>query len=193
MSRIYHASSTVGSATDFRVFTFTPKYQTVTEPLVRPQTNGSGCLETTAPFFFGFSGFTGFTGWAQLRILIADDHEIIRAGVRAILHWRSDIDIVEASNGEEAIAQARKTNPDLVVLDVTMPVMNGIEAARQLKSEMPQIPILMLSMHDGQSMAYELARIGVQGFVSKNDAGEKLSGAIDAVLAGGTFFGAATP
>jgi DNA-binding NarL/FixJ family response regulator len=125
-----------------------------------------------------------------LRVLIADDHEIIRAGVRAILHRRSDVDVVEAANGEEAIEQARKTNPDVIILDVTMPVMNGIEAARQLKSEMPEIPVLMLSMHDGQSMANELARIGVQGFVSKNDAGEKLPGAIDTVVAGGTFFGA---
>jgi two-component system nitrate/nitrite response regulator NarL len=127
-----------------------------------------------------------------LRILIADDHEIIRAGVRAILHWRSNVEVVEASNGEEAIEQARKTNPDVIILDVTMPVMTGIEAARRLKREMPQVPILIMSMHDGESMANELARIGVQGYVSKNDALTKLPVAIDTVLAGGTFFGAAT-
>jgi DNA-binding NarL/FixJ family response regulator len=128
-----------------------------------------------------------------VRILIADDHEIIRAGVRAILNWQNDVEVVEASNGQEAIEQARKTNPDVIILDVTMPIMTGIEAARRLKSEMPQVPILILSMHEGESMANELARIGVQGYVSKNDASVKLRMAIDTVLAGGTFFGAATP
>jgi two-component system, NarL family, nitrate/nitrite response regulator NarL len=126
----------------------------------------------------------------HLRVLIADDHEIIRTGVRAILRWRANVEVIEASNGEEAIEQARKTNPDVIILDVTMPVMTGIEAARRLKKEMPQVPILILSMHDGQSMADELARIGVQGYVSKNDATAKLPAAIDAVLAGGTYFGA---
>jgi two-component system, NarL family, nitrate/nitrite response regulator NarL len=128
--------------------------------------------------------------WVPLRILIADDHEIIRTGVRAILHWRANVDVVEAANGQEAIEQARKTNPDVIILDVTMPVMTGIEAARRLKREMPKIPILILSMHDGPSMADELARIGVQGYVSKNDASAKLPAAIDALLKGGTFFGA---
>jgi two-component system, NarL family, nitrate/nitrite response regulator NarL len=128
-----------------------------------------------------------------VRILIADDHEIIRTGIRAILRWWANVDVVEASNGREAIQQARKTNPDVIILDVTMPVLTGIEAARRLKKEMPQVPILILSMHDGQSMADELARIGVQGYVSKNDASAKLTLAIDAVLAGGTFFGTATP
>jgi DNA-binding NarL/FixJ family response regulator len=127
-----------------------------------------------------------------VRILIADDHEIIRAGVRAILNWQNDVEVVEASNGHEAIEQARKTNPDVIILDVTMPIMTGIEAARRLKSEMPQVPILILSMHEGESMANELARIGVQGYVSKNDASTKLPVAIDTVLAGRTFFGAAT-
>jgi DNA-binding NarL/FixJ family response regulator len=128
-----------------------------------------------------------------VRILIADDHEIIRAGIRSILLSRSDVQIFESCNGQEAIEQARKANPDVIILDVTMPVMTGIEAARRLKSEMPQIPILVLSMHDGESMANELAQIGVQGYVSKTDAAEKLPDAIDTVLAGGTFFGAATP
>jgi DNA-binding NarL/FixJ family response regulator len=82
---------------------------------------------------------------------------------------------VEASNGQEAIEQARKTNPDIIILDLAMPVMTGIEAARRLKKEMPQIPILIMSMHDdGHAMARELAPIGIQGFVSKTDAAQKL-------------------
>jgi two-component system, NarL family, nitrate/nitrite response regulator NarL len=125
-----------------------------------------------------------------LRILIADDYEVVRAGIWALLlHWRQDIEIGEACNGQEAIDQARKTNPDLIILDITMPVMSGIEAARRLKSEMSAIPIIVLSMHEGQSMINELTRIGVQGFVSKNDAVQKLPNAIDIILAGGTYFG----
>jgi len=128
-----------------------------------------------------------------LRILIADDYEIIRAGVRALLRWRTDVDVIEASNGQEAIEQARKTNPDVIILDLAMPVMTGLEAARRLKEEMPQVPILILSMNDDvHTLARELAQIGVEGFVSKTDVAQKLPDAIDTVVAGGTFFGAAT-
>jgi DNA-binding NarL/FixJ family response regulator len=127
-----------------------------------------------------------------LRILIADDHEIVRAGTRMILLSRPDVDVIEASNGQEAIEQARKTKPDLIILDVTMPVLTGIQAARRLKQEMPKIPILILSMHEGRQLAHELRAIGVQGYVSKTDAAKKLSDAIDAILAGGTYFGAPT-
>jgi two-component system, NarL family, nitrate/nitrite response regulator NarL len=123
-----------------------------------------------------------------LRILIADDHEIVRAGLRAILRWRSDVEIIEASNGQEAIEQARRTNPDVIILDFTMPILTGMEAARRLKKEMPQVPILIMSMHDGDAIARELAQIGVQGFVSKTDAAQELSEAIDIILAGGTYF-----
>jgi two-component system, NarL family, invasion response regulator UvrY len=128
----------------------------------------------------------------KLRILIADDHEIVRAGIRAILRLRTDVDVVEASNGEEAIEQARKTNPDVIILDFMMPVMTGLAAARRLKEEMPQVPILIMSMHEGHAMARELSLIGVQGFVSKTDAAQKLPEAIDTLLAGGTFFEAVT-
>jgi DNA-binding NarL/FixJ family response regulator len=129
-----------------------------------------------------------------VRILIADDHEIIREGVRRILRERTDVEIVEASNGQEAIEQAHKTNSDIIILDLAMPIMMGLETARRLKNEMPQIPIVVMSMHaDGRAIAIELAKIGVRGFVSKTDAAQKLSEAIDAVVAGGTFFSAATP
>ena len=128
-----------------------------------------------------------------MRVLIADDYKIIRVGVGALLRWRMDVDIVEASNGQEAIEQARKTNPDVIILDLAMPVMTGLEAARRLKEEMPQVPILILSMNDDvHTLARELAQIGVEGFVSKTDVAQKLPHAIETVLAGGTFFGAAT-
>jgi two-component system nitrate/nitrite response regulator NarL len=134
------------------------------------------------------NSIVGFPGTGPLRILIADDHEIVRAGIRAILLLRPDVDVIEASNGQEAIEQARKTKPDLIILDVTMPVVGGAQAARLLKNEMPKIPILILSMHEGPHFAHELRAIGVQGYVSKTEAVTKLPEAIDALLSGGTFF-----
>jgi two-component system, NarL family, nitrate/nitrite response regulator NarL len=128
-----------------------------------------------------------------VRILIADDHEIIRTGVRTILLQRSDVQVFEVSNGQDALRQARKTKFDVIILDVTMPVMTGVEVARRLKQEMPDVPVLILSMHEGASLRNELNRIGVKGYVAKTDAATKLLDAIDAVLAGGTFFDAATP
>ena len=123
-----------------------------------------------------------------MRILIADDHEIVRAGIRAILLLRADVEVIEASNGQEAIAQARKTKPDLIILDVTMLVLGGIQAARRLKQEMPKIPILILSMHEGPHLAHELWAIGVQGYVSKTEAVTTLPEASNALLGGVTFF-----
>jgi two-component system, NarL family, nitrate/nitrite response regulator NarL len=124
-----------------------------------------------------------------LRVLIADDHEIVRAGLRAtILRLRPDFQIFEARNGQEAIEQARQAKFDVIILDVTMPIMTGIEAARRLKEEMPDIPVLILSMHEGASLMNALTRIGVKGYVAKADAATKLLDAIDTVFAGGTFF-----
>ena len=123
-----------------------------------------------------------------MRILVADDHEIVRAGIRAILLLQLDVEVIEASNGQEAIEQARKTKPDVIILDVTMPILTGIQAARRLKEEMPKIPILILSMHEGPQLAHELRAIGVQGYVSKTDAATTLPDAINALLGGRTFF-----
>ena len=92
-----------------------------------------------------------------------------------------------------AIDQARKIKPDVIILDITMPGMTGIEAARQLKRELPQIPILILSMHDLYAVAGQLSRIGVQGFISKAEVAQNLPDAINAVVSGGTFFRTATP
>jgi two-component system, NarL family, invasion response regulator UvrY len=129
----------------------------------------------------------------RLHILIADDHEIVRTGVRTILLQRSDVQISEVSNGQEALRQARKTKFDVIILDVTKPTMTSLEVARRLKQEMPAVPVLILSMHECASLRNELNRIGVKGYVAKTDAAAKLLDAIDAVLAGGTFFDAATP
>jgi two-component system response regulator NreC len=124
-----------------------------------------------------------------VRILIADDHEIVRKGVCSILESRKDIEICgEASNGQEAVQKALQLNPDLVILDVTMPVLDGFAAARQVKEVLPNVPILMLSMHDANDAVREAQLAGVQGFVTKSEAANVLLRAVDALFDGHTFF-----
>jgi two-component system, NarL family, response regulator NreC len=124
-----------------------------------------------------------------VRILIADDHEIVRKGVATVLSARRDLEVCgEAADGEEAVRKAAELSPDLVILDLTMPEMNGISAAQKLKEILPGVPILILSMHEGASLLETLRRIGVQGYVPKTQASEKLLDAVDALAKGNTYF-----
>ncbi len=126
---------------------------------------------------------------APLRILIVDDHETVRKGVSSILETRKDVEVCgEASNGQEGVEKASQLNPDLIVLDVTMPVLDGFSAARQIRAILPEVAILILSMHAGHSIIREAQQAGVQGFVSKSDTGQQLLRAVGAVLQGQTFF-----
>jgi DNA-binding NarL/FixJ family response regulator len=128
--------------------------------------------------------------WEEfLRILIADDHEAVRKGVCTILSAREDVEICgEAENGKEAIEKAHALKPDLVILDITMPVLSGFEAAREIRKTLPQVPILILSMHESNQLIEEAKKIGVQGYVTKTQVGGKLLQAVDAVLRKETFF-----
>lgn len=123
-------------------------------------------------------------------MLIADDHEAIRKGVRTILRSRQDVEICgEASNGSEAIRMAVDLNPDLIILDLTMPVMGGFAAAKELRRLLPAIPILFYSMHEGTQLMKEAKQAGARGFVSKNRISDTLLDALDAVVVrNGTFF-----
>jgi two-component system nitrate/nitrite response regulator NarL len=124
-----------------------------------------------------------------VRILIADDHEIVRKGVSSLLQSRENFEICgEASNGEEAVQQARQLDPDLVVLDVTMPILDGISAAKRIRKLKPSTPILILSMHEGREMIRAAKLAGAQAFVTKSDVSSNLLKAVDAVLEGHTFF-----
>jgi DNA-binding NarL/FixJ family response regulator len=124
-----------------------------------------------------------------LRILVADDHEAVRKGIRAILSTRPDVEQChEAANGLEAIEKARELKPDLIILDVTMPVMSGLMVARTLVKELPESLIVLLSMHEGKQVVEQAKSIGIRGYVSKADAGSKLLAAVDAVLGNQTFF-----
>jgi DNA-binding NarL/FixJ family response regulator len=124
-----------------------------------------------------------------VRILIADDHEIVRKGVSSLLQSRDNFEICgEASNGEEAVQQARQLDPDLIVLDVTMPILDGISAAKRIRKLKPSTPILILSMHEGREMVRAAKLAGAQAFVTKSDVSSNLLKAVDAVLEGHTFF-----
>jgi DNA-binding NarL/FixJ family response regulator len=102
---------------------------------------------------------------------------------------RGDLEVcAEASNGKEAVEKARELNPDLVILDITMPELNGLDAARQIRSFAPNLPILILSVHKSKQVVEEAKKIGVRGYVTKGDTIQKLLLAVDTVLQDQTFF-----
>ena len=128
-------------------------------------------------------------GCAPMRIVIADDHELVRRGVCSILESRKDFRVCgEASNGADAVQKTLELHPDLVILDVTMPVLDGFAAARQIAKSLPDLPVLMLSMHDGKEMVRASKSVGAHGFVTKAEVSSTLLMAVDTLLQGGMYF-----
>jgi DNA-binding NarL/FixJ family response regulator len=125
----------------------------------------------------------------MIRAIIADDHALFRILARTILEKRGDIEVHEASDGSEAVAKALKLKPDVVILDLNMPVMSGYEAAAELRRLLPETPILFFSLQGRTQLAAEARSFGVQGFVNKADANKALLQAVDDVVVNkGTFF-----
>jgi DNA-binding NarL/FixJ family response regulator len=123
------------------------------------------------------------------RILVADDHEIVRRGICSLLSNRSGWELcAEAGNGREAVEKAKELRPDLVILDLHMPSLNGLEAARQILRDNPQQRILVLTITDSEQMAQELLRVGAKGYVLKSDAATDLINAVEALQLNRTFF-----
>jgi DNA-binding NarL/FixJ family response regulator len=124
------------------------------------------------------------------RILLADDHEIVREGIRTLIaRSRPEWEICgEARDGEEALEAVRKLKPDVVILDVTMPKMSGLEAAPRIAKLGLGCRILMFTMHDSERLASEVRQAKAQGLVLKSQAARDLIRAVDRLLAGGTFF-----
>lgn len=117
-----------------------------------------------------------------VRVLIADDHEVVRRGIRALLEMEAGWTVCgEAANGREAIALATTTAPDVAVLDVSMPELNGFEATRQIRKALPQCEVLILTMHDSEQVLREALAAGARGYVLKSDAGRNLIAAVDAL------------
>jgi DNA-binding NarL/FixJ family response regulator len=125
----------------------------------------------------------------KIKILIADDHEIVRGGVRTLVESQPGyVCCGEAKSGREAVRMAEALQPDVAIVDVTMPEMNGIEAARQILKLCPNTKVLVFTVHDAEQVVVEIFRIGAHGYVLKSDAGSQLLQAIECVLGGRHFF-----
>ena len=123
-----------------------------------------------------------------MKVLIADDHGIVRTGIRLLLERQPDVEVVgEAADGIEAVEQALACDPDLCILDVGMPRMTGLQAAREIRSHLPDARVLMLSMHDDERYLFEALKAGASGYVLKREADQDLVGAIRAVGRGDAF------
>ena len=121
-------------------------------------------------------------------VLIADDHEIVRAGVRNLIESGGYSCCAEASNGREAVKMAEELRPDVAILDVTMPELNGIEAAKQVLKLCPQTKVLVFTVHDAEHVVVEIFRTGAHGYILKSDAGRQLLDAVKCVLGGKHYF-----
>lgn len=125
---------------------------------------------------------------AEIRIVVADDHAILRDGICSLLERQPGITVVgQAGNGQEALAQAGKLRPDIVLMDVAMPVMDGLEATRRIKTAYPEIKILILTQHDNREYVEPLLQAGASGYVLKRSGGREVLMAIRQVYEHGAF------
>jgi len=123
-----------------------------------------------------------------VRVLLADDHAIVRAGVRMLLETEPDLEIVgEAENGREAVEMANELQPDIVVMDISMPEMDGFEATKHVKASLPECEVLVLTMHDNEQYFFQALNAGASGYVPKKAAPVALVSAIRAVRDGGVY------
>jgi len=123
-----------------------------------------------------------------VRVLLADDHALVRAGIRALLEGLEGVTVVaEAANGIEVLELARKHRPDVVLLDISMPGLGGLEASAQLKQELPEVRVVMLSMHANEEYVLQALRAGAVGYMLKDSATAQLELALQAVMQGETY------
>ena len=124
----------------------------------------------------------------KARVLIADDHTIVRSGVRLLLQAEPDIEVVgEALNGDKALALAESLRPNVILMDIAMPGMDGLEATRQIKARFPDMHVLVLTMHRSDEYFFEMLKAGASGYVLKGAETNELIGAIRAVARGEVF------
>lgn len=124
-----------------------------------------------------------------LRILIADDHELIRRGLRALIESRAGWTVcAEAATGRDAIEKARLTKPHIIIMDISMPDLNGIEATRRILKVLPKTEILILTMHDTEQIIREILEAGARGYVLKSDAGRDLIAGVESLCRRKPFF-----
>ncbi len=124
----------------------------------------------------------------MIRVLLVDDHTLVRQGIRVLLETQEDIEVVaEASGGYEAIDKAREFRPDIILMDLAMPDLNGMEAIRQIRAESSDIHVVALTMHDANEYLFRALEAGAAGYMLKEADASELAAAIRAVHAGGSF------
>src|SRR5689334_11015193 len=125
----------------------------------------------------------------KIKVLLADDHTVVRQGLRALLAAEEDMDILgEAENGRQAIQLCRKLSPDVAVIDIAMPVLNGLEATRQITRSMPSTKVLILSSYSDEEYVQQLTEAGAAGYLVKQTAANDLIKAIREAQKGNAFF-----
>jgi two-component system, NarL family, response regulator NreC len=124
----------------------------------------------------------------DIKVLIADDHQIVREGLRSLLEQEPGINLVgEAENGRQTLRLARELTPDVIIMDVAMPDLNGIEATRQIVAEFPTIKVIALSMHDDRRFVLNMIKAGAQGYLLKDNTFKDLAKAIRVVVTNKTY------
>lgn len=127
----------------------------------------------------------------SIKIFLVEDHDIVRNGIKALLKSQSDIEIVgEASNGLEALEKLEKVQPDIILMDMNMPVIDGLDGTRRIKVRFPLVKILVLSMHDHESYLIDMLEAGANGYILKNASIDELMFAIRKIANDGTYIGA---
>jgi DNA-binding NarL/FixJ family response regulator len=126
---------------------------------------------------------------SRLHILIVDDHEVVRRGLRALIESQPGWEVCgEAATGREAVEKTRNLKPNVVVMDIAMPELNGLDATRQIVKAIPRTAVLILTVHESEQLVHEVLEAGVQGYVLKSDAGRDLVAAIEALSQHKVFF-----
>lgn len=147
-----------------------------------PQAN-----ESNHPIVGGHSTSITCLGTMPTRVLLADDHALVRQGLKALLEKQGIQVVTEASDGQEAVRLAEKAQPEIAILDITMPLLNGVDAARELMKSTPKTKVILLTQHDEDQYVTEALRAGVKGYVLKSQAADDLVHAIREVSKGSVY------
>jgi DNA-binding NarL/FixJ family response regulator len=124
----------------------------------------------------------------KIKVLIVDDHAILRDGIRAILNLHDEVDVVgEAADGKEGVEKTRELAPDVVLMDIAMPIMDGLDACRRIHKEMPKVKVLILTQHDNREYVLPIFKAGASGYILKKAVSSELLSAIRAVQQGDAF------